>query len=118
MITYLARLLLILPQLSSADASHLQDLIDLQNPIPTETKYKNDAKLRDLSAIVGSTPFELHGDSAAINQNHLSNRLSNTISEKIPQTRKHKVNKSQLHGRPDKSCTQINETMRKYLVQV
>lgn len=117
-VTYLAKLMLLLPEISYSDASHLQDLIDLQSPAQSDTKYKTDAKLRDLSAIVGSTPFELHGDiEAAKNSNYLSNHLSNTASEKTAQGRKHKINKSQLHGRLDEPCTLINETTRRHLVQ-
>jgi hypothetical protein len=56
-VTYLARLMLLLPDLSHADSTHLQDLVVFQSP--TENGFEDrEAKLRDLSGIIGSTPYE------------------------------------------------------------
>lgn len=102
-VTYLARLILILPELSHADASHLQDIIDLQNPL------ESGARLRDLSAIVtADKPVE-----GARPSDRFVNRKI------VHQTEKNqRIDKSQLHGKENAPCVHVNETMRKYLVQV
>lgn len=99
-------------EISTADASHLQALVDFQNP-------KIEAHIRDIGAIINSDGF----DSKPVGP-PLTDQFSNMGQQqqhKRPETRmrkKQKINKQQLHGRPNAPCVPVNETMRKYLTQV
>jgi hypothetical protein len=109
-VTYLARLMLLIPEISTADASHLQELADFQSA-------QSETHLRDIGAFVNADGF----NSKPV-EPPLSDQFSNQAQQqKRPETKirkKQKISKQQLRGRDNAPCVQVNETMRKFLTQV
>ncbi|KAI6231506.1 CRE-LGC-53 protein [Aphelenchoides besseyi] len=119
-VTYLARLMLLLPELTTADVSHLEQLVEMRDDHRLGDEHLDGgARLRDLSEIVGN-----YRDLNSPSEHYALNNHLTAYKHSEPNSRSRAFKKPKLtppivptRGEKGAPCTRLNETMRRHLVQ-
>lgn len=118
-VTYLARLMLLLPELTPSDANHLEQVVHSQQNHRHRVSASESTEPIDVISHRDATPVQPFGDplAEALSYDPITSRWP-TERRLAPPTASARLPPPRAPDEPSGGCVPINETLRKYLIQV